>query len=138
VNPENIARNYHKLEPRNGYGDADYALHELAHFVVLFRRAPRMSKDEIQDMQMVLDDMPCGFAQLHELRVIKLQSIVLRCAAKPILKQVMWGIYDAAAERKRGQKDIVTSLSKGMKLMGRIKVSPRLVAAYKHTIERFS
>jgi hypothetical protein len=140
LNADNIVVNYNRIDPdgRGGHGDIDYCLHEMAHFVVLFRRAPRKSKDDIQDMQFVLDDMPCGFAQLHELRTIKLQSIVLRCAAKPILKQVIWGIYDVAAERKRGQKDIVTSVTKAMRLMRDMDVSPRLVNAYRRAIERFS
>lgn len=140
MNEERIIENYHALEDRlrGVYGDADYVLHELAHFVVLFRRAPRMSKREVEDMQMVLDDMPCGFAQLHELRVIKLQRLVLGYAVKPILKQVMWGIREAAEERARGQKDIVASVTRGLRLLRGIKVSPRLVAAYRRAIKRFS
>lgn len=140
MNVENIVKNYNAIDPegRRGQGDIDYCLHEMAHFVVLFRRAPRMSKDETQDMQFVLDELPCGRAQLHELRVIKLQSLVHHGSRKRAMQQVMWGIREAAETRQRGQKDIVTSMTKALHLLRDIHVSPRLENAYRHAIERFS
>jgi hypothetical protein len=133
----NLTINFGKVDPQ-GIGDYEYAVHELAHFVVLFRRVPRRSEVEFEDMQMVLDTMTCGRAQLHELRVLKLQNIVLKMPMKALLESVWSGILNAGYQLNRGQKEIVTSMSKGLRLMRDIEVSPRLVAAYKHTLEKFS
>jgi hypothetical protein len=139
MNETNLTINFGKVDPqRNGIGDYEYAVHELAHFVVLFRRAPRKSKLEFEDMQMVLDTMTCGRAQLHELRVLKLEHTVLKMPMKTLLESVWTGILDAGYQLNRGQKEIVTSVSKGLRLMRDIEVSPRLVATYRHTLEKFS
>lgn len=134
-----LTATYNTLEERAfGRGDADYVLHELSHYVVLFRRAPCVVKSELYMMQCALDMMTCGQAQLHELRAVKLHAVTLGVAAKPILAQVMWGIFDAAANKERGQIDVVTSLTKGMNLMRDMHISPRLVRAYRLAILRFA
>ena len=140
MNIENIVKNYNAIDPegRRGQGDIDYCLHEIAHFVVIFRRAPRVHKGDPHEMQLYLDELPCGLAQLHELRVIKLQHLVQRTSRLYMLRQVMWGIREVAETRKRGQRDIVTSETLALRMMRDIKVSPRLVRAFRHAIERFS
>lgn len=137
MNEANIVTNYNKIDVSRGTGDLDYVLHELAHFVVLFRRAPRFTKDDPQDMELVLENMSCGLAQLHELRVIKLQHTVLGTPAKTILKSVWWGICDVADDPISG-RNIVTSQTKAIRLMRGMCVSPRLVTTYRHAIEKFS
>ena len=138
MNETNLTINFGKVDPQRGTGNYDYAVHELAHFVVLFRRVPRRSKLEFEDMQMVLDVMTCGRAQLHELRVLKLEHVVLKMPMNRLLESVWTGILDAGYQLNRGQKEIVTSMSKGLRLMRHIEVSPRLVATYRRTLERFS
>lgn len=138
MNYDNLTSNFNKVDPGRGFGDPDYALHELAHFVVLFRRAPRMRKQEFEDMAECLDVMTCGHAQLHELRVLKLEQLVVGDTAMNLLNSVWSGIHEAAYACERGQKDIVTSKTKALRLMKDIKVSPRLVQAYRRVIARFS
>lgn len=84
INDNNLVTNYNKMEPVNG-GGIDYCLHELAHFVVLFKRAPQILTSERVFMQKQFDAMTCGRAQLHELRVIKLQHEVLGTSSRSIL-----------------------------------------------------
>lgn len=139
INDNNLVTNYNKMEPVNG-GGIDYCLHELAHFVVLFKRAPQILTSERVFMQKQFDAMTCGRAQLHELRVIKLQHEVLGTSSRSILKSVMSGIREAAyfIEPKNSQKDIVTSEAAGMRLIKDIHISPRLISVYEFAIERFS
>lgn len=119
INDNNLVTNYNKMEPVNG-GGIDYCLHELAHFVVLFKRAPQILTSERVFMQ-----------KQHE---------VLGTSSRSILKSVMSGIREAAyfIEPKNSQKDIVTSEAAGMRLIKDIHISPRLISVYEFAIERFS
>ena len=57
--------------------DSDYAYHEAAHFIVLFRRPPRCKKD-LDLIARTIDRFGAGRAQIHEIRVIALQVVTYR------------------------------------------------------------
>jgi len=139
MNETNLVINFNRIDTQRGSsGDLDYCLHELAHYVVLFRKPPCKRKDDIEDMNMCLETMTCGRAQLHELRVIRLQFDVLKIPLVPLINSVWWGIEDAGYQSEGQQKSIVTSKAMALRRIKAITVSPRLMRAYSRTIERFS
>jgi hypothetical protein len=69
---EEVSHQYNKMTGEGA--DADYALHELAHHVVLFRALPRYRKDW-RRIEHVIFGRPTGRAQDHEMRVLALQAV---------------------------------------------------------------
>ena len=132
-----IAENYFKIDSQRSGAHGLYALHELAHFVVLFRRPPQLLKAEIEDMNQCLDTMSPGRAQVHELRVIKLQHDVLGVSIESVLCSVWFGIQEAG-EQVRRDRVVVPTKASALRRIRSTTVSPRLHHAYRRTIQRFS
>lgn len=70
-------------------GDPDYALHELAHHVVLFRCLPK-KKADWDSVEQTIELFSIGHAQLHELRTLALQFASQTALGwKPSLKRLV-------------------------------------------------
>jgi hypothetical protein len=74
--------------------DSDYAYHELAHHVMLFRCLPKRKADwdAIQD---VIELFPMGKAQIHEMRTLALQFVTYeKLGWRPTVERLVclsWG-----------------------------------------------
>lgn len=124
------------IEP--GAADSDLVYHELAHFMVLFRRVWQGRRDA-RRMQDQLDRMSLGHAQLHELRVVKVQYLAYRALGwRPRLDRVVglsWpGVRDANMERSG--RDLVRSETHMKHLVQAIVPSKSLVRAYTRELQR--
>lgn len=79
----------HFLKVSGEDADADYALHELAHFIVLFRRLPRRRKDWWL-ITATIDKMPLGKTPFHEMRTVALQHVGLSALGqRPSLERLV-------------------------------------------------
>jgi hypothetical protein len=124
------------LEP--GGGDYDFVLHEIAHFALLYRRAPKKRLDW-KRMQQRLDKMPCGRAQVHECRALRLEQVAcqqlkLRFSLQRSLEQVWSGIRDVVDLAPGEGTDIVASKRKALILTQAFVPSKRAVNVYIRTI----
>jgi hypothetical protein len=66
---------YDKLLDDRSTSDGDYVFHEVAHFIVLFRRRPRTKFDFSYLISDTIGMFPIGIAQVHEMRTIALQCV---------------------------------------------------------------
>lgn len=69
---ERASQRYRKLTGEDA--DADYAFHELAHHIVLFRSLPHRRRDWRRIEKTILE-RATGRAQMHEMRVLALQAV---------------------------------------------------------------
>jgi hypothetical protein len=127
---EAATRTFNKITRESG--DADYAYHELAHHVVLFRCLPRCQTDwEFTD---TIERFPLGRSQLHELRVLALQHRGYQALGwRPSIRRLVdlsWpGIRDVDGYRGRL---VVWSETEARRAVRRLlpKISPRNVQTY--------
>lgn len=135
VRAQVLEARYHLIDNQPGLGDVNYVIHELAHYAVLFRRIPT-TKADVQDMQQCLDVMPCGRAQLHELRVMKLEHLSCGIAMPQRIAQTWFGIVDAVSTCTGG-RNLVTSKTNALRRMRAMHVSPLLVTLHRKALETF-
>lgn len=119
--------------------DQNYAYHEAAHHVVLFRSVPKRkcSSDLISD---VIRNFSVGRSQLHELRVLALQYEVHRGLGwRPSISRLVdlsWnGLaearVDGAAWNERGMEIVMTRAAADRRVRLLVRdVSPRNSALY--------
>jgi len=104
---------FHKIYDRGqGHGDSDYAMHELAHCVLILNRRPHGMRD-MRVVQSVLDQMSMGRAQRHEMRTIRLQHEAYRmaCLASNLRRHLglVWqGMQDVVNEQAGGEPIVKT------------------------------
>ena len=132
-----IAENYSRIDYQGCDVCLEYARHEIAHFVVLFGRIPK-TKADTQDMGEVLDNMTCGRAQRHELRVIRLEADDGSCELRDVLELVWSSMCDVAEERRKGQKVTVPTIESGLIQMRAMYLSPRLIRTYRAALTYFA
>lgn len=134
-----LVTNYNLCDIQRGFGGLDYCRHELAHYVVLFRRARlNMRKSVTRDMHEVLDwltEAYPGRSQLHEIRTIALVCAVIGTNVDYAVGLSWTGIEDVGCAMKRS---LVTSKSNAVKRVRATYLSPRLITAFKRTIEWFA
>jgi hypothetical protein len=118
--------------------DADFAFHEVAHHVLLFRRLPRTRQDW-RRVEKTTDRMPVGVAQIHELRVLAMQAVATKALGwnddVARLVENSWpGLHDAdigPEARLRGRKIVWTANDALARLRNYIpEVSSRNVRMY--------
>lgn len=129
---ERLSARFHKIyEAGQGHGDSDYAMHELAHCVLLLGRCPR-NKRCLRAVQKGLDTLPTGRAQIHELRTIRLQHEAQRVAglASSLRRHLdlTWsGLQDVVHEADRGGALIIKTETHALRIVRAFKPSPRKV-----------
>jgi len=133
-------------------GDADYALHELAHFILLFRRVPRRRRDWTS-IETTINKSSPGRSQLHELRALALEcagwrALGWKTSLERIVKMGWYNVNDLAEDtlndlkghpsRKRWTS-LVRSRSHMMRLTKDFigEVSPRNLALWTNTVRRW-
>lgn len=84
--------------------DADYGLHEIAHHIILFRRPPHRRRDW-RAIEKVIDSMPVGIAQIHEMRTLALQYVAQNeMGWRTSLRGLVWpswfGLEDALCDSR--------------------------------------
>ena len=127
---ERISARFHETyETGQGHGDSDYAMHELAHCVLVLGRRPR-DKRCMRTVQRVLNALPTGRAQIHELRAIRLQHEAYRfCGLASSLHrhlELTWGgLQDVVYEADRGGRPIVKTKAHALRVMRAFKPSSR-------------
>jgi len=136
---ERLADRYAKLSGESG--DPDYAQHEIAHHIMLFRRLPRRRADW-RTIEPTISAMPLGVCQLHELRVMALQYVTYGSLGwKPSLERLVdlsWpGLADADMARDRGKK-IVQSRAATMRRVRSLAcgVSSRSQKLYRRMLQK--
>jgi hypothetical protein len=139
-----LATTYASIDTSRGTGNVEYCLHELAHYVVVFGKQMPKTKQEAYNLQVHLDNLgnrSCARSQLHELRVLELQHIVLGRERKALIESSWPGIRDVWANVGHPvprQRDAVPTRARAEWIMKRMLVSKRLVKAYKQSLEAFS
>lgn len=141
---ERIAERYAKASGEPG-ADADYALHELAHFLLLFRRLPTKRSDW-RSISPTIERFSPGRSQLHELRTLALEYIGGKVMGwRPSLARLVevgwWGVQDVVAPWSlRPWKSLVRSRTHMLTLTWGFveKVSPRNLSMYIGTVRAWS
>jgi hypothetical protein len=120
--------------------DADYAYHELAHHVILFRALPRKRGDWCV-IEQTIDLFPIGRSQLHELRVLALQFVAQeRLGWKPKLERLVelsWpGIREVVLDGRRTGEPAVGSEKEAVDRIRALVavVSPRNLGLYTRAV----
>ena len=118
--------------------DIEYICHELAHFVLLFKRKPKGCAD-FDSMDRILERMTKGRSQLHELHVIAIQRAVqstlgLSLHTYSILTRSYDGIKDVADSRSRRGKPIIRSFSQAKSKMLSIRPSVKACEVFRQTL----
>lgn len=125
--------------------DANFALHELAHHILLFRRLPRRRRDW-NEIERTINRFSAGHAQDHELRTLAFQYVAYsQLGWRPSLNWLVsmsWpGIEDVARDESRhtDNRTIVWSEHQAHRRMRALlpHVSRRYVDLYTRIVRRW-
>lgn len=127
---ERLAARFHKIyDAGAGHGDSDYAMHELAHCVLILGRHPH-GRHDMRDVQLVLDTLTTGRAQIHELRTIRLQHEAYRVAGltsnlRRHLDLTWSGLEDVVHETERSGARVIKTETHALRIARAFKPSRR-------------
>lgn len=129
-----LAAWYGKIDKTIGNGDAAFAMHELAHFVLLYRRQPRDKRDSVR-MNLRLAKLGNAHAQLHEIHTLALEHAAYnqlgwRMSLARLVTTSWGGIEDPYNTGYNGQRHgtiVVKSKTHALRLARETRVNPVLV-----------